>query len=410
MNTDVDFVRTGNTVKEVSHLIFGRGINGVPVVDKEDKLVGFITERDIVSRFYPSVQEFIEDPVNTKDFELMEKNIYEIFDLPADRIMTKDPITINPDSPVLHAHSLMILNKVGRLPVVNENGRLIGIVSKGDIFRSVVAGKIPYAEDEEYHDWLSRHWDLVIRSEKRLSFEVPDLTSLFKQFKVKKVLDVGSGTGGHDTSLVRTGFDVSGVERSSLMFKTSIEKKRNLPKPLQNKVTFQLGDYVDILKDKTEVYDAAIFMGNALSHNPNDYKKILSLVARILRKKNSVLVLQIANFKKIFKENKRFQDFNVAPTGKNKELAFLEFYDPPKSRGSFATLNMVILSHSGKKWLPKALNSTSIAVITKENIEPLLRKVGFKKISFYGSNFSEHLFKSEFNFSENDFLNVVAVR
>ncbi len=410
MNTDVDFVRTGNTVKEISHLIFGRGINGVPVVNKEGKLVGFITERDIVSKFYPSVQEFVEDPVNTKDFELMEKNIFEIFNLTASKIMTKNLITIHPDTPLLHAHSLMVINKVGRLPVVNEQGKLIGIISKGDIFRSVVAGKIPYAEDEEYHDWLSRHWDLIIQSEKRLSFEVPDLTRLFKNLKVKKILDVGSGTGSHDISLARNGFEIYGVEKSSLMSKTSADKKKSLPKAIQRKVFFQIGDYLELLKDKVNIYDAAIFMGNALSHNTNNYKKILSFVSRSLSKKNSVLVLQIANFRKIFKENKRFQDFNVTLTGKNREMAFLEFYDPPRSRDGFATLNMAILSHTGKKWVTKATNSTPIAVITKESIGPLLKKLGFKKISYYGSKFLEHLFKDEFDESKSDYLNVIATK
>lgn len=410
MNTDVDFVRTDNTVKEVSRLIFGRGINGVPVIDKDGRLAGFITEKDIVSRFYPSVQEFIEDPVNTKDFEVMERNIYGIFDLTADKIMSHSPITTHPNTPVLHAHSLMVINKIGRLPVVDNNGKLMGIVSKGDIFRSVVAGKIPHVEDEEYHDWLSRHWDLIIKSEERLSYEVPDLTKLFKQKKSKKILDVGSGTGGHDISLVKNGFEVLAMERSTLMSEKSSQKKKSLPKSLQGRVKFQTGDYTSLLKDKDKSFDAAIFMGNALSHNPYDYKKILESVSRALRKNNSLLVVQIANFDKIFKENKRFQDFNVGSFGKEKELAFLEFYDPPREKGGFATLNMAILMHNGKKWLPRASNSTPIVVITKETITPILKSFGFKEISFYGSKFSEHLFEQEFNSSQSDWLNVVAVR
>lgn len=409
MNTDVDSVNVKSAVRDVSRVIFGHRINGVPVVDDQGKLVGFITERDIVSRFYPSVQEFIEDPINTKDFEIMEKNIYEIFNLTADKIMSKDPITITPNTPVLHAHSLMIMNKVGRLPVVDEKGKLVGIVSKGDIFRSVVAGKIPHVEDEEYHDWLSRHWDLIIKSEERLSFEVPDLTRLFKQYKVKKILDVGSGTGGHDLLLAKNGFNVLAIERSSLMTSKSIEKRRKLPKNVQNRVRFQMGDYIDFLKGRDNSFDAAIFMGNALAHNPNDYRKILSAVGKALKSK-ATLVLQIANFGKIFKENRRFQDFNVGTTDKGMELAFLEFYDPPKNKKDFATLNMSILMHKGKKWLPRALNSTQIVVVTKESIEPILKDLGFKKISFYGSEFSEHLFEKNFSPSESDWLNVVAKR
>ncbi|MBI2420573.1 MAG: CBS domain-containing protein [Candidatus Levybacteria bacterium] len=160
MSRAVDYVTTNATVKDISRIIFGKSINGVPVVES-GKVVGFITERDILSKFYPSVQDYMEDPVNTSDFESMEKEISNILSMKASKIMSKHPITVTADTPLLKAQSLMFINKVGRLPVVDENNKLIGIVSKSDIFRAVVGDQIPTSGEEEYHDWVSRHYDLA---------------------------------------------------------------------------------------------------------------------------------------------------------------------------------------------------------------------------------------------------------
>lgn len=410
MQKDVDYVTVDASVEEVSRLIFGRGINGVPVC-KGRKVVGFITERDILSQFYPSIQEYMENHLSASNFEEMEEKIPEIFNLTAEKIMSKAPTTVTPSTPLLRAQSLMFIHKVGRLPVVDEKGNLIGILSKGDIFKALVSRKIPYAEDEEYLDWLAKYYDLLIPWPKRLSFEIQDLVSLFHKEKVRKVLDVGCGTGEHVLALAKEGFEVLGIEKSTLMAKTSREKWEKLPPETKKRAEFIKGDYIETLKGKTKEFGAAIFMGNALSHNPYDLKKVLEAVKKSLLRKNSLLILQITNFQKVFKTNGRLHDFNIGQSslGDKKELAFIEFYDPPtKGKNEPLTLNMAILQFDGRRWTPRGFNNTPIANLNKENLKPLLAKLGFSKISFYGSKVYGTLFKEPFLPLESDWLNVAA--
>lgn len=141
MSKKVDFVTPKTKVKEVSKLIFVHHINGVPVL-KGKKVIGFITERDILHQFFPSITEYMEDPVNESNFEKMEKNIARIFDMTADKIMSKHPVTIYTDSPLLEAQSLMFMHKIGRLPVVDDKKNIVGIIAKGDIFRYLVGRKL----------------------------------------------------------------------------------------------------------------------------------------------------------------------------------------------------------------------------------------------------------------------------
>src|SRR3989344_628901 len=141
MSRKVDYVTPETRVKEFSKLIFSRGINGVPVI-KGKKVIGFITERDILQQFFPTMREYMEDPVNEANFEKMERKISRIFELSAKKIMSKRPVTVNPDIPLLEALSTMFTNKIGRLPVVDKKGHLVGIIAKRDIFKYLVGKRL----------------------------------------------------------------------------------------------------------------------------------------------------------------------------------------------------------------------------------------------------------------------------
>src|SRR3989344_6123801 len=111
MSRHVDHVLPDTKVKDVSLLIFGRGINGVPVC-KNRKVIGFITERDILDQFYPSLDEYAQDPIREGDFEAMEKKVQGIFEMTADKIMNTTVTRVMPNTPLLRAQSLMFIEKV----------------------------------------------------------------------------------------------------------------------------------------------------------------------------------------------------------------------------------------------------------------------------------------------------------
>lgn len=411
MSTRVEYVTTRTTIKELSRIIFGRGINGVPVC-KGKKVVGFITERDILSKFYPSMQEYIEDTVHAADFEEMEKKVSEILTLKAEDIMSKNPKTVTAETPLLRAQSLMFVQKIGRLPVIDERGNLIGMISKGDIFRTLVGDKLPFATDEEYHDWLSKHYDFVVEWEKRLGNEVPDLTFLFNKEKVKNILDIGFGTGEHDIALAGKGFNILGVESSSLMQKSAKEKLDKLPESIVSQIEFAYGDITQVLKKQSRNFEAAIFMGNAFAHLDDEYKKVLAALDKKLPLKGAIIVMQIINYEKVFKVKNGFLDLNIVKSklGIPYEHAFLEFYSFVKNKKNILTLNMAIFDSDGKKWRFRTMNSTPIVYLDRAKISGLLKKHGFKNLSFHGSNFLGPLFKDSFKPLESDWLNIVAKR
>ncbi|MDP3998903.1 MAG: CBS domain-containing protein, partial [bacterium] len=125
MRREVVTVNPETTLRSAARIIFSGQVGGLPVVDKKGRLAGIVVEKDILSLFFPSLPEYIEDPTHVKDFEPMEGKVTEILELPIKKFMSKNPLTINPQAPLLQAVSLMIANRVGRLPVVDSKKRLV---------------------------------------------------------------------------------------------------------------------------------------------------------------------------------------------------------------------------------------------------------------------------------------------
>ncbi|MBF9017857.1 MULTISPECIES: CBS domain-containing protein [unclassified Oceanispirochaeta] len=113
-------------VSEARDKMKKESIHRLPVIDKNDHLIGIITEKDIL---YAS-----PSPATSLD-------VYEIHNLMSKlkvhSVMTKDVITIGPDTPLEDAARILADNNIGGLPII-ENGLLIGIITESDLFRVFV--------------------------------------------------------------------------------------------------------------------------------------------------------------------------------------------------------------------------------------------------------------------------------
>lgn len=131
------------TLIEAAKYIFGHGHKGIPVIKKQTgRLIGFITEQDILSQLFPKVQNLFEDYVHERDFEEMENNLKPILKKRVKDVMTRTIIAIHVEEPLLKAESIMKLKDISRLPVIDSKGKLLGIISKVDIFRALVSHKL----------------------------------------------------------------------------------------------------------------------------------------------------------------------------------------------------------------------------------------------------------------------------
>ena len=137
-NKKVGYITSNATLLDAAKFIFGHNHKGIPVVNTSKKIIGFITEQDIMSQMFPKAADLMEDYIHERDFEAMESNLKNILIQKVKNVMTKKPITIHIDDPLLKAESTMKVHDIARLPVVDDKKRLIGIITKREIFRALV--------------------------------------------------------------------------------------------------------------------------------------------------------------------------------------------------------------------------------------------------------------------------------
>jgi CBS domain-containing protein len=137
MKTTVYSVRSNDPLSKVASLICRTKVSGISVID-EGKIVGIVTERDLLKAMYPSFEEFWEDPTGHMDFEYMEQRYEDVSKKKVKDHMSTPVITIPPDTPIMKAASLLIRKHLRRLPIVKD-GEVVGIISQGDIHQAIFA-------------------------------------------------------------------------------------------------------------------------------------------------------------------------------------------------------------------------------------------------------------------------------
>jgi CBS domain-containing protein len=142
MTTDVVAVNPDTPVAEVAAAMGRRGVSGVPVVDAENKVVGVISEKDFLSRMG------VKEPRNFMSLVATCLKTKGCVALPikaalAQDIMNSPAIIIAPDTSVRDIAMLLTQKGINRVAVTDPAGRLLGLVSRGDIVMATMGRETP---------------------------------------------------------------------------------------------------------------------------------------------------------------------------------------------------------------------------------------------------------------------------
>jgi CBS domain-containing protein len=136
MTPDVITVRPETSLKEVASILADKGISGVPVVNESGAVVGVVSEGDILFKERPpssrrGIWAWLLDPHRVEGQLKLEART-------AEEAMTRPAKTIAPYRKVGAAAATMVDSSVNRLPVVDADGKLVGIVTRADLVRAFV--------------------------------------------------------------------------------------------------------------------------------------------------------------------------------------------------------------------------------------------------------------------------------
>lgn len=135
MTPNVISISKYESVVQVANILAEKNISGLPVVDKENKVIGIITQADILSMVGVGREHTFKDLLKYMLGEPLHER--KIGDHVGD-IMTTPALTIKPEASVADAVRIMDEKRIRRLTVANDKGELIGILTRADILKAVI--------------------------------------------------------------------------------------------------------------------------------------------------------------------------------------------------------------------------------------------------------------------------------
>ena len=145
MTKNVITVNKDTTVEELSELLLKNNITGAPVVDKDGKLIGMVTDADIITEDIEPIFPLYFDPLIVsfafmENFEKYKKDIKDYLEIKVEDIMTRRVKTVKENTSVSDAVKILVKDRINRIPVVDDENKVIGIVARADILKSMLDG------------------------------------------------------------------------------------------------------------------------------------------------------------------------------------------------------------------------------------------------------------------------------
>ncbi len=145
MTTDVVTVSTGDSVEVCAKLLQEHNISGLPVLDEAGRVAGVVTEGDLIRRASrvkaPGYLEILGGLIYLGSPKKFVEELQRAMSLEAGQLMSKNVVFTSPEDSVEKAATLMVEKRISRLPVVDGQQKLVGIVSRRDIMRSLYSSE-----------------------------------------------------------------------------------------------------------------------------------------------------------------------------------------------------------------------------------------------------------------------------
>ncbi|MEM5814216.1 MAG: CBS domain-containing protein [Candidatus Aenigmatarchaeota archaeon] len=147
MRKNVVVLKPADTLRKALATLILHNISGAPVVEK-GRVIGLVTESDIIKTidaYGPKVHYEHETSFaviyallkGRKEFEAVREEVVGSESIKVADFMKREVVTIGPDDDIYTAARLINMHDVKRLPVVNKNGKLVGIIARADIIRAL---------------------------------------------------------------------------------------------------------------------------------------------------------------------------------------------------------------------------------------------------------------------------------
>ena len=140
MSKKVITVKTDTPVSELADLLWKKKIGGVPVVDDQGKLLGVVTESDLIDQnkkvHIPTVLTILDSMIFLENPAKIDKELKKMTGSTVGDIYSTEVVTVSVDTPMYEVATIMANQKVHTMPVVKDD-KVLGVIGKADIIRNL---------------------------------------------------------------------------------------------------------------------------------------------------------------------------------------------------------------------------------------------------------------------------------
>ena len=140
MTREIISVEPEMEVVELANLLWEKRISGVPVVDRSGKLLGVVTESDLIDQsknvHMPKVMTILDSMIFLENPNKLDQEIKKMTGTKVKDIYSEKIVTVNEDTPMSEIATIMADRSLHTLPVVKDD-KLIGVIGKADIIRNL---------------------------------------------------------------------------------------------------------------------------------------------------------------------------------------------------------------------------------------------------------------------------------
>lgn len=142
MTRDVTAVTKDESVENVLRIMSSQLLSGTPVVSEDMRVIGFISESDIIRATVPSYFSLLQSASFIPDMNQFLRNAKLVKDKPVFEYMSSPPIVVNEHANLIHVADIMIRHNIKVIPVVDDLGRLVGMIGRTNILKAAMEGAL----------------------------------------------------------------------------------------------------------------------------------------------------------------------------------------------------------------------------------------------------------------------------
>jgi len=141
MNKEVITIQKHASIEKLSSLLLKHEISGVPVVDDQGNMIGVVTEGDIIVKDsdlqFPTYFKLLDSIIYLESLSKFKRNLKKHMGTQVEDIMSKNVVTVDQETPVNKIANIMTSKNINRVPVVDQDKNLVGIITRADLIKSM---------------------------------------------------------------------------------------------------------------------------------------------------------------------------------------------------------------------------------------------------------------------------------